>query len=295
MLKIISALLLSLFLLGCSGRSPNLSTDNVGSPSIPIAQSLDNIKENSTEVIKPETDNIIQKSNDIETIVTDKIKPIIPLETSSILDQLNNDVQEIKNSAEKIQQANKENISKIDIIEKSNHDVKRLETQNAKLKADLDSARQDGIKGLYTSLKFFFGIAFLAIMAGLVLAFFVDRRLGLSIAGVGLLGLALATGAVYYLQTIAFIAMGIIIASIAVCVIIGIIALIKINKDKKVLHTANIENVGLIEDIKKNHLDEDTTKKIFGVETPLAKEWQSPSTVQVVKIAKEELKKSGDI
>jgi polyhydroxyalkanoate synthesis regulator phasin len=289
-------LAISLLFVLCSCKSSGPATDDLTTkPSVPISASTEKI-DGAIKDLRADHASIADKA---QSILDDKpkIDPFVTEETKPILDDIFANAGEIQTRVEDAKNKTDTIAAENANIGKNNDSVKKLESQIAKLKEQLDSARQDGIKSLYTALKFFFGIAFLAIMAGLVLSFFVDRKLGLSIAGVGLLGLALATGAVYYLQTIAYIAMGIIIASLVICVGIGIWALINISKDKKILKVANIENVGLIEDIKNNHLDDAAKEKIFGPDNtkPLAKEWQSPTTVQVVKAAQEELKKQGEI
>lgn len=288
------AICLLFVLCSCKSSGPE-TTELVGKPSAPISASTEKIDGAIKDLIADHK-SIADKA---QSILDDKpkIDPFVTEETKPILDDIFANAGEIQTYAEKAKEQTdiiaKENSN----ISKNNDSVKKLESQIAKLKEQLDSARQDGIRSLYTSLKFFFGLAFLAIMAGLVLSFFVDRKLGMSIAGVGLLGLALATGAVYYLQTIAYIAMAIIIVSLVLCVGIGIWALINISRDKKILKVANTENVGLIEDIKNNHLDDVAKEKIFGPDSikSLVKEWQSPTTVKVVKAAQEELKKQGEI
>ncbi len=281
-------------LCSCTSSHP-ITEEQAGKPSAPISASTSKI-DGAVKDLIADHKNISDKA---QAILDDKpkIDPFITEETKPILDDIFANAGEIQTYTDKAKEHTNTIVTENANIAKNNDSVKKLESQITKLKEQLDSARQDGIRSLYTSLKFFFGLAFLAILGGLVLAFFVDKKLGMSIAGVGLLGLALATGAVYYLQTIAYIAMAIIIASLVVCVGIGIWALINVTKEKKVLSVANIENVGLIEDIKNNHLDETAKAKIFGPQDDksLVKEWQSPTTIKVVKAAQEELKKQGEI
>lgn len=286
-MKLTNILLLIVLILSSCSPERNIIDQNNGQPSQTIKNSSDKISKD-LQSINNEQDNINSKA---DTIKSDATK----INQKDISDSVIKNADDIKASALKTKEKTENIDNSLSEINSANSSVESLESQVSKLKDELQNSKQEGIKSLYTSLKFFFGISFLAIMGGMVVAFFVDRKLGLSISGIGILGLALATGAVYYLKTIAFIGMIIVIASIALCVGLGILTLIKINKEKNLLKVANKENVGLIEDIKKNHLPEEIKSKIFGGEKSLAEEWQSPETVNIVKQTRDDLKKQGEI
>ena len=171
--------------------------------------------------------------------------------------------------------------------------IEQLQNKIVKLEGEKQQMQNDAIKDLYTTLSFFFGLGFVTIVAGLVVAFLVNRRLGMSIAGLGLMALALAAGAIYYLKTIAVVAIVIIIAAIVLCVGIGVWYLVRENREKRDLEQANVENVQLVQTIKER-LDPNAKVEIFGEsKTGIAHVLQSEKTQRIVKRAKDRIKTTG--
>ena len=171
--------------------------------------------------------------------------------------------------------------------------VEHLQNKIVKLENEKQQMQNDAIKDLYTTLSFFFGLGFVTIVAGLVVAFLVNRRLGMSIAALGLMALALAAGAIYYLKTIAVVAIVIIIAAIVLCVGIGVWYLVRENREKRDLEQANVENVQLVQTIKER-LDPNAKVEIFGEsKTGIAHKLQSEKTQRIVKRVKDNIKTIG--
>ena len=148
-------------------------------------------------------------------------------------------------------------------IQKSTVDVKALENKIISLQKENDQVRSDAIKNLYSYLGWIFGLAFAVIIGGAVVAFFVNKKAGMVLVGVGMLGIALAAGAIFYLKTIAAVGIYIIIGTILTC--IGyVIYLVKQEVTKKThLVTANEENVTVIDQLKKE-LAPEVKEKYFG-------------------------------
>ena len=170
--------------------------------------------------------------------------------------------------------------------------VAHLQKLIAELQREKQQMQDDAIKNLYSTLSFFFGLGFLTVVVGVVLAFFVNRRLGYSIAGLGLMALALAAGAVFYLKTIATVAIVIIISGIVLCVAIGVWQFVRENREKNVLEQANVENVQLVQTIK-DRLDPSSKLEIFGEnKLGIAHKIQSDATQKIVKRVKNKIGKT---
>lgn len=171
--------------------------------------------------------------------------------------------------------------------------IEQLQLKIVELENQKQQMQNDAIKDLYTTLSFFFALGFVTVVAGMVVAFLVNRRLGMSIAGLGLMALALAAGAIYYLKTIAIVAIVIIIAAIVVCVALGVWYLVRENREKRDLEQANVENVQLVQTIKER-LDPNAKVEIFGeTRTGIAHKLQSEKTQRIVKRAKDRIKTTG--
>ena len=155
-------------------------------------------------------------------------------------------------------------------LKKDTAKVKTLEKQS-------DAQNQKAIADLYSSLQWFFGISGSMILIGVILAFTVERKLGIVISAIGGVGLALAAGAVFYLKTIATIGMALIVASLVIGVSYGIWRLFLAFRAVK-------ENVKVIEAVKPE-LTPEAKAKIFGndVDVGVAGTIQSQSTKTMVK------------
>lgn len=291
-----------LFLASCrSSRPIDFGTGNSPIPSGTITQSLENQQDHTQKIENLNADNAklakeIEKSSDAASNTTDALFPAVSTNT-----QATDNLKKIKEELDKIQQ-NSSDIGThsaqikdgLDAITKETtsiyanvKQVKGLETEIAKLRTEKESLKNDAIKSLYSSLSIFFGIGFATILAGIFLAIFVNKTLGMSVLAVGVLGLALAAGCVFYLQTIAMVAMYIIIGSILVAGAFVIWHLMRQVHKVNDLHTANVENVQLVQTVKEK-LDPDIKEEVFG-EHGIAKEIQSDVTQKLVKEIKQKI------
>lgn len=178
-------------------------------------------------------------------------------------DLLNKNADNIKTENNNIKDQVKEIGTVATDVQKSTKDVKALETKIISLQKENDQVRADAIKNLYAYLGWIFGLAFAVIIGGAVVAFFVNKKAGMVLVGVGMLGIALAAGAIFYLKTLAAVGIYIIVGTILAC--IGyVIWLVKQEVTKKVhLVTANEENVTVIDQLKKE-LAPEVKEKYFG-------------------------------
>jgi hypothetical protein len=170
-----------------------------------------------------------------------------------------------------------------------------LQKRNAELENEKEKLQNEAIEELYTTSAYIFGLGFFTILGGLFLAFFVNRKLGYVVAGVGLLGMAIAAGAIYYLKTIATVAVISIVVSIVVSVGVGIWYFVKEVREKDDYKTATEENVELIQKLKQE-VPEEIRIKYFGekVVEPVAVQLQSESTQQIVQKVKTQLNEGNE-
>jgi membrane protein implicated in regulation of membrane protease activity len=262
------------------------SIAKIGEANASSKQSVDSIRATTDESNKTAA-SIVEKTEDA-TIIT-SVDAII-----NHNQKIREDANAIEANSEKIQSnlelAQKQNVQ----IQKDAQAVQNLQQTIANLENEKQKLQNDAIKNLYTTLSFFFGLGFLTIISGLVLAFLVNKKLGMSIAGLGVLALALAAGAIYYLKAIAVVAIVIIIASIVVCLAIGVWHVVRENREKRTLEQANIENVTLVQKIKER-LDPNAKVEIFGEYKPgLASTIQSDNTRDIVKKVRQKIDNNGE-
>jgi len=262
------------------------SIAKIGEANASSKQSVDSIRATTDESNKTAA-SIVEKTEDA-TIIT-SVDAII-----NHNQKIREDANAIEANSEKIQSnlelAQKQNVQ----IQKDAQAVQNLQQTIANLENEKQKLQNDAIKNLYTTLSFFFGLGFLTIISGLVLAFLVNKKLGMSIAGLGVLALALAAGAIYYLKAIAVVAIVIIIASIVVCLAIGVWHVVRENREKRTLEQANIENVTLVQKIKER-LDPNAKVEIFGEYKPgLASTIQSDNTRDIVKKVRQKIDSNGE-
>jgi hypothetical protein len=176
----------------------------------------------------------------------------------------------VAGEASKIKEANN---STADVIPNLISDSKNLQKVDQKIKdltnkiVDLENEKgklqNEAVKNIYSYLGIIFAIGTLTVIAGAALAFFINPRSGLFVCGLGLIGLAVAAGATYYLKVVALV--GIIGVGAVIVGIIGYIVYVAIRQKKevKVLTTATEETVNLVEKIK-DQMPVEKKLEIFG-------------------------------
>jgi len=294
--RILCLLTLTLFLGGCKTVSPvdldgitlnNTASQTLTDATLSQSESIKNLQKIHTQI----------DANGL-AIDTESTK----IQNGSTDPEIQKSATEIHNRASEIRQDSAKSLAEISSISKDNKKIidssKKvigLENKLKNLIDERDLAQKDAIKSFYSTLGFFAICGFATIVVGFVLAAFVNKKLGLMIAGIGLMGMACAAGTIYYFKTIALISIAIIIVSILFCVYLAIKYLIASTKETKVYKAATVENVSLLEKVK-DYLDDDDKHEIFGAPTaptPLAQEIQSPTTITVVKKIREELLTTG--
>jgi len=149
------------------------------------------------------------------------------------------------------------------------------------LENEADRLRNSAIEDIYQYLVWVFILGFMVVIGGSIVAFFVSRKLGVSILAIGIVVLGFGAAATFYLKWIAitgFVLVGLGILSTIALLVYGIY---EESAKKKKLETATIENVKLIDQVKKKIPDE-IKKDIFEGKDGLAQSIQNSETQKIV-------------
>lgn len=151
------------------------------------------------------------------------------------------------------------------------------------LENEAERLRNSALEDIYQYLVWVFILGFLVVIGGSIVAFFVSRKLGVSILAIGIVVLGFGAAATFYLQWIAitgFVLVGLGILSTIALLVYGIY---EESSKKKKLEKATVENVKLMEEVKQVLPDEARTF-IFGNEKNqgLARAIQNPETQKIV-------------
>lgn len=220
-----------------------------------VEDSVNNLKTNN-ETIKKEADTLITEpltpsgKKSVENIKNNSEK------ISLLLNSIQNYIENIKINLVHISEYSKQILEKNKQTNKYIEKLQKLEKENEQLKRDAQSK-------LYSYLTAIFGISLLTIVAGFVVAFFVDKKLGLTISAIGIMTLAFAAGATFYLKWIAIIGIIVTITGLLFSVGLLIYHLTRGNKQINTLVTANEQTIELVEAIKQE-LDPETKVTFFG-------------------------------
>ena len=148
------------------------------------------------------------------------------------------------------------------------------------LENEAERLRNSALEDIYDYLVWVFILGFLVVIGGSVVAFFVSRKLGVSILAIGIVILGFGAAATFYLQWIAvtgFVLVGLGILSTVALLVYGIY---EESSKKKKLENATIENVRLLDAVKKK-LPEDSKEAIFG-DGGVAQTIQNSDTQKIV-------------
>lgn len=224
-----------------------------------IHTSVDTIQKNVDEIQKEST---ASKTNIDEIKKPENEATVIEIKNS--LDQITKASDTIATESKKIDDAAFGIEGQSKNILQSNSKIVELEKQVQTLKQSNSQAEQEAKKTLYRILGVGFGISLVIILVGAVLMFTgTNKNLGYTIFGIGLLTLALAAGATFYLETIAII--GISIIALGAITALGVLAWKVFRADSEIttLSQANVENVRVVEAVKQE-LSADKKVEFFG-------------------------------
>jgi hypothetical protein len=131
------------------------------------------------------------------------------------------------------------------------------------LEGETERLRNEAIQAIYKYLVWVFGLGFLVVIGGSIVAFFVGRKLGISILAIGIVTLGFGAAATFYLKWIAMV--GFILMGVGVISTIGLLVygVFEENAKKNKLTKATMENVKLIDAVKQK-LPENVKLQFFG-------------------------------
>ncbi len=280
-------------LLACSGNKRQDVLSDVGdgvtssslTESLKIQQNdLEQIQKNNEDTLK--STHIIDLKNQENKKTLDALRILVPSDAPVMKDFIskidaNSEIISEESSIVKqklaaTEQNLKSIMSRITSISADIPDIKKLESKIKTLESTNESLRSDSLKKLYANLVWFFGLSFAVIVTGICLAIWVNKKVGIAIAMVGLVGMAVAAGSVYYFKAVAQIGIGIILLSIAIAVSLAMRHIIA-------LYKANVENVELLQSTKPL-LSDDVKAKVFGTKDleGMAEQIQSPTTKKII-------------
>lgn len=167
----------------------------------------------------------------------------------SNLNSIDTEVKEIAKTAEKLTAVNTN-------VEKLEKTIKVLQEEN-------NSIKQDAVKKLYSYLGVIFFAGTVVVLAGVALSFFYSRKVGITIAGMGMIALCLAAGATFYLKYLAILGAGVVALTVIGTIIYLVITTVNESNKKNDLEKTTEENVELLE-VVKQELSPDKKIEIFG-------------------------------
>jgi len=248
-----------------------ISTESPANTSSTVVDSVREQKEqtdeitNASEVIGNDLEKIDEEANsilnDIALVPEDKNYNIDPTlesieDSAETIKETVDDAQKeqvrIDESLEDLEQANNRVSAAIGQIEELEELVKEYEQSDREV-------RKEALENLHNSITLFFTIGFAMIIGGAFIAFWVNRKLGAVLLGVGLLTVGFASASQYYMEEIAQVGLYVLIGGFLITM--GIIAYMLLsgrNNEK-----AMLEVVQLVEAMK-DKLSDKGRKEIFG-------------------------------
>lgn len=148
------------------------------------------------------------------------------------------------------------------------------------LENEAERLRNNALEDIYQYLVWVFILGFLVVIGGSVVAFFVSRKLGVSILAIGIVVLGFGAAATFYLKWIAIIGFVLVGLGILSTIALLVYGIHEESSKKKKLENATIENVRLLDAVKKK-LPEDSKEAIFG-DGGVAQTIQNSDTQKIV-------------
>ena len=213
---------------------------------------------NDLETIDEEADSIL---NDIALVPEDKNYNIDPTlqsieDSAETIKETVDDAQKeqirIDESLEDLEQANKRVAAAVGQIEE-------LEDLVAEYEQSDREVRKEALENLYNSITLFFVIGFAMVIGGAFVMFWVSKKLGATLLGIGFLTVGFASASQFYMEEIAQVGLYGLIGGFLLTVVIVAYMLLNGKNNEK----AMLEVVQLVEAMK-DKLSDKGRKEIFG-------------------------------
>lgn len=258
-----------LVLVGCN-CPPVLTPDPVNYEMVKSSVEVEN---QALEIASQKIDSIQKESKTIEglansldeTLKSSELTEETKTRSEEIFQSIVQSTTRIKNDSESIRRefllVRAENEKILGMGEFLDHQAERI----IYLENETERLRNEAIKAIYQYLVWVFILGFLVIIGGSVVAFFVGRKLGVSILAIGIVTLGFGAAATFYLKWIAL--TGFVLIGIGVVSTIGLLiyGVFEDRAKKKKLAQATVDNVKLIDAVKQE-LPEDIKSTFFGKE-----------------------------
>ena len=250
-----------------SVREQNEQTDEITNASEVIGNDLEKIDNQANSIL-----------NEIALVPEDKNYNIDPTlesieDSAEVIKETVDDAQKeqvrIDESLEDLEQANNRVSAAIGQIEELEELVKEYEQSDREV-------RKESLENLYNSITLFFVIGFAMIVGGAFVMFWVSRKLGATLLGIGFLTVGFASASQFYMEEIAQIGLYVLVGGFLLTLVILAYMLLNGKNSEK----ATLEIVQLVEAMKER-LDEKERKEIFG-QDGVASRLTSPITKNII-------------
>ena len=233
-----------------SVREQNEQTDEITNASEVIGNDLEKIDNQANSIL-----------NEIALVPEDRNYNIDPtlnsIENSAeaikeTVDDAQKEQVRIDESLEDLEQANNRVSAAVGQIEQLEDLVKEYEQSDREV-------RKEALENLYNSITLFFVIGFAMIIGGAFVMFWVSKKLGATLLGIGFLTVGFASASQFYMEEIAQVGLYVLIGGFLIT--LAIIAYMLLNGKNN--EKATLEIVQLVEAMKERLTDKER-KEIFG-------------------------------
>lgn len=259
-MKMLLCLLPVLFLASCAISEKETPPDTTGSTTSYILDDVRNQQKSKTNTIEKSNKEIMNKVGDIDN-KADTIL-IAPENTDQVTKSaigIKSDVSDIEKENVRLTEALAGLKDTSKNLEAASKQVKTLENKLQLLEDRDKQTRDEGLKYLYKFITLFFVVGFAMLIGGAFITFWVNKKLGGALLGIGLLTVGFASASQYYLQEIAQI--GLVVLIVGFLVAMGVVAYLLLRG--KHSEEAVEQTVELIEAMK-DLLSDDEREQIFG-------------------------------
>ena len=250
-----------------SVREQREQTDEITNASEVIGNDLEKIDDQANSIL-----------NDIALVPENKNYNIDPTlesieDSAEAIKETVDDAQKeqvrIDESLEDLEQANNRVAAAVGQIEQLEDLVKEYEQSDREV-------RKEALENLYNSITLFFVIGFAMIIGGAFVMFWVSKKLGATLLGIGFLTVGFASASQFYMEEIAQVGLYVLIGGFLLTVVIVAYMLLNGKNTEK----ATLEIVQLVEAMKER-LSEEERKEIFG-QDGVASRLTSPVTKNLI-------------
>jgi len=250
-----------------SVREQREQTDEITNASEVIGNDLEKIDDQANSIL-----------NDIALVPENKNYNIDPTlesieDSAEAIKETVDDAQKeqirIDESLEDLEQANNRVAAAVGQIEELEELVKEYEQSDREV-------RKEALENLYNSITLFFVIGFAMVIGGAFVMFWISKKLGATLLGIGFLTVGFASASQFYMEEIAQVGLYVLIGGFLLTVVIVAYMLLNGKNSEK----ATLEIVQLVEAMKERLTDEER-KEIFG-QDGVASRLTSPVTKSLI-------------